>query len=91
MKTKTVSILESSPNVLGGAPVFKGTRVPVRNLIDYLEAGDSLDEFLDDFPTVRQHVVVHVEAGRHHRARRASSLSSSGDGPSSNRSRSTSS
>ena len=58
MKTKTVSILESSPNVLGGAPVFKGTRVPVRNLIDYLEAGDSLDEFLDDFPTVRREQAI---------------------------------
>ncbi|MCI0439226.1 MAG: DUF433 domain-containing protein [Chloroflexi bacterium] len=37
---------------MGGTPVFKDTRVPLKNLIDYLEGGDSLDEFLDDFPTV---------------------------------------
>jgi uncharacterized protein (DUF433 family) len=46
------SVITSSPAILGGAPVFSGTRVPVRALFDYLEAGQSLDEFLDDFPTV---------------------------------------
>lgn len=40
--------------ILGGTPVFAGTRVPVQTLFDYLEAGDPLDEFLDDFPTVRR-------------------------------------
>lgn len=45
-------IVLSSPDILGGTPVFVGTRVPIRNLTDYLEAGDSLDEFLDDFPSV---------------------------------------
>lgn len=41
-----------NPDILSGAPVFNGTRVPVQNLIDYLSAGDDLDEFLADFPTV---------------------------------------
>lgn len=40
--------------ILGGIPVFAGTRVPAQTLFDYLEAGDSLDEFLDDFPSVRR-------------------------------------
>ena len=42
------------PDLLGGTPVFAGTRVPVQTLLDYLEAGHALDEFLDDFPTVRR-------------------------------------
>lgn len=41
-----------NPDILSGTPVFNGTRVPVQNLIDYLSAGDDLDEFLADFPTV---------------------------------------
>ncbi len=45
-------LVVSDPEILSGMPVFKGTRVPARTLFDYLEAGDSLDEFLDDFPTV---------------------------------------
>lgn len=45
-------LIESDPEKLGGTPVFRGTRVPVQNLFDYLEGGDSLDVFLDDFPTV---------------------------------------
>ena len=44
--------VHSDPDILGGTPVFLGTRVPVRNLLDYLEAGDSLGEFLQDFPSV---------------------------------------
>lgn len=48
----TSSIIHSDPDILGGTPVFFGTRVPMKNLIDYLEAGDSLDEFLDHFPSV---------------------------------------
>jgi len=51
MKRKLVS---SSPDVMGGTPVFAGTRVPVQTLLDYLEGGESLDEFLDDFPSVRR-------------------------------------
>jgi uncharacterized protein (DUF433 family) len=54
------SIIHSDPEILGGTPVFVGTRVPLRNLIDYLEGGYSLDEFLDDFPTVSRNQVVAV-------------------------------
>jgi len=46
------SVITSNPATLGGTPVFAGTRVPVQTLIDYLEAGDSLDDFVRDFPTV---------------------------------------
>lgn len=52
------SVIHSDPEVLGGAPVFAGTRVPLRALIDYLEAGDSLNEFLDDFPSVTREQAV---------------------------------
>jgi len=47
-------IISRSPNILSGTPVFVGTRVPVETIIDYLAGGHSLDEFLDDFPTVRR-------------------------------------
>ena len=58
-------ILHSDPEILGGVPVFVGTRVPVKTLYDYLEAGDSLDEFLDDFPAVtRAQAVAALELGR---------------------------
>jgi uncharacterized protein (DUF433 family) len=46
------AVIQSDPEILGGTPVFAGTRVPVQNLIDYLEAGDTLDEFLEAFPSV---------------------------------------
>ncbi len=45
-------VIIRDPDVLGGTPVFAGTRVPVQTLLDYLEAGHPLDAFLDDFPTV---------------------------------------
>jgi uncharacterized protein (DUF433 family) len=45
-------VVHSDPEILGGTPVFLGTRVPVKSLFDYLEAGDSLDEFLESFPSV---------------------------------------
>jgi len=45
-------LIISSLDILGGTPVFAGTRVPIKNLTDYLETGDSLQEFLDDFPSV---------------------------------------
>jgi uncharacterized protein (DUF433 family) len=48
------SVVSSDPQILGGTPVFAGTRVPIKNLIDYLAAGDSLDQFLDDFPSVKR-------------------------------------
>ena len=56
------SIVHSDPEILGGTPVFQGTRVPARNLIDYLECGHSLDEFLDDFPSVsREQAIAALE------------------------------
>ena len=52
-------LITSSPDRLGGTPVFAGTRVPVQSLLDYLEAGHPLDHFLDEFPSVsREHVVA---------------------------------
>lgn len=48
----TNSVIHSDPDILGGIPVFIGTRVPLQNLIDYLSAGDSLEDFLRSFPTV---------------------------------------
>ena len=62
---KQPKIIHSDPEILGGIPVFVGTRVPVQNLIDCLEAGDSLDEFLDSFPTVtREQAVAALEIAR---------------------------
>ena len=52
------SVLTSTPDVLGGARVFAGTRVPVQNLIDYLKAGDSVDDFIEEFPTVSRSQVL---------------------------------
>lgn len=52
------SVVHSDPDILGGTPVFVGTRVPVRTLIAYLAAGDTLEEFLDHFPTVSREQVV---------------------------------
>jgi uncharacterized protein (DUF433 family) len=46
------AIFQSDPDILGGSPVFVGTRVPVQTLLDYLKAGDTLEDFLDDFPSV---------------------------------------
>ena len=58
-----VSVVHSDPEILGGTLVFIGTRVPLRNLIDYLEGGHNLDEFLDDFPSVsRDKAVAALEA-----------------------------
>jgi uncharacterized protein (DUF433 family) len=50
--TKRKPVVHSDPEIMSGAPVFVGTRVPVQALFDYIEAGDSLDEFLVDFPSV---------------------------------------
>ncbi len=50
----------TDPEIMGGTPVFAGTRVPVRVLFEHLEAGDSLDVFLDDFPTVSRELAVAV-------------------------------
>lgn len=59
-------IVHSDPEILGGTPVFVGTRVPVRILLDYLEGGEPLEEFLDNYPSVsREQAVAFIEeAGR---------------------------
>ena len=54
----TQPVIHSDPDILGGTPVFAGTRVPVRTLLDYLAAGDPLEEFLDHFPTVSREQAV---------------------------------
>ena len=60
---KHASVVHSDPEILSGTPVFVGTRVPLRNLIDYFEGGYSLDEFLDDFPSVkREQAIAALEA-----------------------------
>lgn len=53
-------LIDSDAETLGGTPVFAGTRVPVRILMEYLEAGDRLDDFLDSFPTVSRHQAIAV-------------------------------
>jgi uncharacterized protein (DUF433 family) len=58
------NIIQSDPDILGGTPVFIGTRVPVKTLLDYLEAGDSLDIFLDHFPSVNRKQAIAVLASR---------------------------
>ena len=55
---KESSVVRSDPEILSGTPVFVGTRVPIQALIDYLEAGRSLNAFLDDFPTVTRDMAV---------------------------------
>jgi uncharacterized protein (DUF433 family) len=58
------AVVHSDPEILGGTPVFVGTRVPVKALLDYLEGGHRLDDFLDDFPTVtREQAVAALEEG----------------------------
>jgi uncharacterized protein (DUF433 family) len=55
-------IITSSPDVMGGTPVFVGTRVPAQTLLDYLKAGESIDDFLEGFPTVsRKQVIAFLE------------------------------
>jgi uncharacterized protein (DUF433 family) len=51
-------VISRSPDVMGGTPVFAGTRVPVQTLLDYLEAGDSIDDFLDGYPSVSRDQVI---------------------------------
>ena len=58
-------LITISPDYLSGAPIFTGTRVPVQALFDYIEGGDPLDEFLEDFPNVtREHAVAVLEMAR---------------------------
>lgn len=57
--------ISCDPDVMGGTPVFTGTRVPVQTLLDYLEGGDSIDDFIDGFPSVsREQVILFLEQAR---------------------------
>jgi uncharacterized protein (DUF433 family) len=59
------SVVKIDPETMSGAPCFAGTRVPIQNLIDYLEGGDWIDEFLEDFPSVsRQQVISFLEEAK---------------------------
>jgi len=61
----TKPLITRSPDVMGGTPVFAGTRVPVQTLVDYLEGGETLDDFLEGFPTVsREQVVAFLEEAK---------------------------
>ena len=58
-------LITSTPDILGGTPVFSGTRVPVQTLIEYLEGGQSIDQFLEGFPTVsREQVIAFLEEAK---------------------------
>lgn len=63
---ENVPIISISPEIMSGTPVFAGTRVPVQTLLDYLKAGESIDDFLDGFPTVTRKQVIALleEAGK---------------------------
>ncbi len=63
----TKTVISCNPEVMGGTPVFAGTRVPLQTLLDYLEAGDSIDEFLAGFPSVsRKQVIEFLEQAKDH-------------------------
>lgn len=65
MATAKQPLITSTPDILGGTPVFWGTRVPVQTLIEYLEGGQTIDEFLDGFPTVtREQVIAFLEEAK---------------------------
>jgi uncharacterized protein (DUF433 family) len=60
MLAQNNEVITKDPDILGGTPVFRGTRVPFQNLLDYLEGGQTLHEFLEDFPTVSRETAVHA-------------------------------
>jgi len=63
--TAKAPLITSSPDVLGSTPVFAGTRVPVQTLIEYLEGGETIDDFLQGFPTVtRDEVIAFLEEAK---------------------------
>jgi uncharacterized protein (DUF433 family) len=57
-------VIVKDQNILGGEPVFRGTRVPFKVLIDYLEGGDTLDEFLEQYPSVSRELAIAIEEAR---------------------------
>ena len=63
--TNRASVVDSDPEILGGTPVFVGTRVPLRNRFDYLERGHDIDEFLDAFPSVSREQAIRVLENAH--------------------------
>src|SRR6266850_1411403 len=62
MATVSENVIIKDPNILGGEPVFRGTRVPFKVLTDYLEGGDTLDQFLEEYPSVSRELVRLAEA-----------------------------
>lgn len=65
LMTGSRAVVHTDPEIMGGTPVFVGTRVPAQSLFDYLEAGDSLEEFLEAFPTVsREQAIAALEIAR---------------------------
>ena len=59
------SVIKIDPQIMSGAPCFAGTRVPIQHLMDYLEGGDSIEDFLDGFPTVsREQVIAFLEEAK---------------------------
>lgn len=58
--SSTSSIVKSDPEILGGTPCFAGTRVPVRILFEYIEGGDTIDTFLDQFPSVKREQAIQL-------------------------------
>jgi len=67
LRARWSRIVSQNPEILGGEPVFTGTRVPVKSLFDHLEAGDSIEQFLDGFPSVkREQVIALLEEAREH-------------------------
>jgi uncharacterized protein (DUF433 family) len=65
MATTKPSLITPSPDIFGGTPVFRGTRVPAQTLIEYLEGGQTIHEFLDGFPTVsREQVIAFLEEAK---------------------------
>lgn len=65
MTAQKQSLITSTPDILGGTPVFRGTRVPVQTLIEYLEGGQTIDDFLHGFPTVtREQVIAFLEEAK---------------------------
>lgn len=56
--TSFMGVIVKNPNVLGGTPVFRGTRVPIQTLFDYLEGGESLEDFLEGFPSVSRELAI---------------------------------